>query len=200
MYFVGEHLVATQLAVRPQMRTADPARNRRCFMLAEGGQLIGNVALPSRRPTIRRTTYSGKKSLVDYRCLCVATFSTPHLNSRTSSYNRRYFALIRAAVSSMYIVTSRTRWAYTICLSPQFGHCAWRTSSLIRARSVAVMTLTVTPHLQRHVANPLFINLGLLRQVAVNPDMGINPNIGTMCYGKEGITKTSDFGLDLVDS
>jgi hypothetical protein len=43
-------------------------------------------------------------------------------------------------------------------------------------------------------------NLGLLRQVAVNPNMGINPNIGTTCYGKEGATKTSDFGLDLVDS
>src|SRR5262245_26929893 len=101
----------------------------------------------------------------------------------------------------MYIVTSRIRWAYTICLSPQFGHCAsWRTPSLIRARSVSVMTLTVTPHLQRHVANPLIIDLGLLRKVAVNPNMGINPNIGTTCYGKEGVTKTSDFGLDLVDS
>jgi hypothetical protein len=37
------------------------------------------------------------------------------------------------------------------------------------------------------------------KQVAVNPNMGINPNIGTTCYGKEGVTKTSGFGLDLVD-
>src|SRR5262249_45813138 len=100
----------------------------------------------------------------------------------------RYFALIRAAVSSLYIVTAMIRWAYTVCLSPQLGHCAsWRTSSFIRARSVSVSTLTVTPHLQRHVATPLFINLGLLRQVAVIPNMGINPRIGTTCYGKEGV-------------
>jgi hypothetical protein len=31
--------------------------------------------------------------------------------------------------------------------------------SFIRARSVSVITLTVTPHLQRHVATPLIINL-----------------------------------------
>jgi hypothetical protein len=78
------------------------------------------------------------------------------------------FCVNSAVVSSMYIVTARIRWAYTICPSPQFGHCAsWRTSSFTRGRSVSVITLTVTPHLQRHVATPLIINLGLPRQVAV---------------------------------
>jgi len=43
-------------------------------------------------------------------------------------------------------------------------------------------------------------DLGLLRQVTVNPNVGINPNIGTTCFDKKGVTKTSDFGLDLVDS
>ena len=32
-----------------------------------------------------------------------------------------------------------------------------------------------------------------------DPNMGINPNIGTTCYRKEGVTKTSDFGPDLID-
>ena len=49
-------------------------------------------------------------------------------------------------------------------------------------------------------SNSLNHKSGLLRQVAVIQTMGINPNIETMCYGKEGVTKTSDFGPDLIDS
>jgi hypothetical protein len=33
-----------------------------------------------------------------------------------------------------------------------------------------------------------------------DPNMGINPNIGTTCYRKEGVTKQSYFGPDLIDS
>ena len=62
------------------------------------------------------------------------------------------------------------------------------------------MTLTVTPHLQRHVANPLIINLGLLREFAVNPNMELIQTSEQRATAKEGVTKTSDFGLDLVDS
>jgi hypothetical protein len=38
-------------------------------------------------------------------------------------------------------------------------------SSLIRARSVSVIALTVTPHLQSHVATPLIINLNPQRKL-----------------------------------
>jgi hypothetical protein len=40
-------------------------------------------------------------------------------------------------------------------------------SSLTRVRSVSVITLTVTPHLQCHVATPLIIDLGPPRQAAL---------------------------------
>jgi hypothetical protein len=36
---------------------------------------------------------------------------------------------------------------------------------LIRVPSVSVITLTFTPHLQRHLATPLVITLGLINKV-----------------------------------